>query len=107
MHSFLYIPDPIVTGSTDLLPRCYARRLERLPCNSEIMGSNPTLGRTQGFDLNKFRYINFHDILTSEIFVDVKCSCKLVGFRVNIVYRQHHCKHDLLQLGDTGEDSVY
>ena len=28
------------------------RWLGRLPCNSEIMGSNLTQGRTQGFDLN-------------------------------------------------------
>ena len=49
MHS--YIPDPIVTGGTNLLPRSKARWLGRLPCNSETMGSNPTQGRTQGFDL--------------------------------------------------------
>ena len=49
MHSC--IPDPIVTGGTNLLPRSEARWLGRLPCNSEIMGSNPTHGQTQGFDL--------------------------------------------------------
>ena len=30
----------------------YARWFGRLLCNSEIMGSNPTQGQTQGFDLN-------------------------------------------------------
>ena len=29
-----------------------ANWLGHLPCNSEIIGSNPTQGRTQGFDLN-------------------------------------------------------